>query len=145
MLSTTSLKHSKKLKRANMAKRYALATSPSLSPIKMQEIFVSFFLKQRINSSLSASTDLELSDEEIIEIYKRRWDIEQGHKDLRQHLGFQGNFASQPLFASFGKEENRIYEVLVARITLSFFPITSSAISIESIMNLKHLVDCLSI
>ena len=51
---------------------------------------------------------MELSDEEIIEIYKRRWDIEQGYKDLRQHFGF-------------GKEENRIYEALIARITLSFF------------------------
>ena len=54
------------------------------------------------------STDLELSDEEVIEIYKRRWDIEQGYKELRQYFGF-------------GKEENRIYEALIARITLSFF------------------------
>jgi hypothetical protein len=54
------------------------------------------------------STDLSLSDEEIIEIYKRRWDIEQGYKELRAHFGF-------------GKEENRIYEALVARITLAFF------------------------
>ena len=44
----------------------------------------------------------------MIEIYKRRWDIEQGYKELRQHFGF-------------GKEENRIYEALIARITLSFF------------------------
>jgi hypothetical protein len=55
-----------------------------------------------------ASTDLEISDDEIIEIYKRRWDIEQGYKDLRGHFGF-------------GKEENRIYEALIARVTLSFF------------------------
>jgi hypothetical protein len=55
-----------------------------------------------------ASTDLEISDDEIIEIYKRRWDIEQGYKELRAHFGF-------------GKEENRIYEALIARITLSFF------------------------
>ena len=54
------------------------------------------------------STDLSISDEEIIEIYKRRWDIEQGYKELRQYFGF-------------GKEENRIYEALIARITLSFF------------------------
>jgi len=51
---------------------------------------------------------LNLSDEEIIDIYKRRWDIEQGYKELREHFGF-------------GKEENRIYEALVARVTLSFF------------------------
>jgi hypothetical protein len=54
------------------------------------------------------STDLSINDEEIIEIYKRRWDIEQGYKELREHFGF-------------GKEENRIYEALIARITLSFF------------------------
>jgi hypothetical protein len=54
------------------------------------------------------STNLNLSDEEIIDIYKRRWDIEQGYKELREHFGF-------------GKEENRIYEALIARITLSFF------------------------
>jgi IS4 transposase len=55
-----------------------------------------------------ASTDLEINDEEIIEIYKRRWDIEQGYKELREHFGF-------------GQEENRIYEALIARMTLSFF------------------------
>lgn len=54
------------------------------------------------------STNLTLSDEEIIEIYKRRWDIEQGYKELRAFFGF-------------GKEENRIFEALIARISLSFF------------------------
>ena len=54
------------------------------------------------------STDLNISDEEIIGIYRRRWDIEQGYKELREYFGF-------------GKEENRIYEALIARITLSFF------------------------
>ncbi len=54
------------------------------------------------------STDLHISDEEVIEIYKRRWDIEQEYKELREHFGFD-------------KEENRIYEALIARITLSFF------------------------
>ncbi|MEA3352305.1 MAG: transposase, partial [Campylobacterota bacterium] len=53
------------------------------------------------------STNTQLADEEIINIYKRRWNIEQGYKELREHFGF-------------GKEENRIYEALVARITLSF-------------------------
>ena len=66
------------------------------------------FLKTKEKLIPIASTDLDISDEEIIEIYKRRWDIEQGYKDLRQHFGF-------------GKEENRIYEALIARITLSFF------------------------
>jgi len=66
------------------------------------------FIKTKEQLIPIASTDLNISDEEIIEIYKRRWDIEQGYKDLRQHFGF-------------GKEENRIYEALIARITLSFF------------------------
>jgi len=66
------------------------------------------FIKTKEQLIPIASTDLCLSDEEIIEIYKRRWDIEQGYKDLRAHFGF-------------GKEENRIYEALIARITLSFF------------------------
>lgn len=66
------------------------------------------FIKTNDNLIPIASTDLEISDEEIIDIYKRRWDIEQGYKELREHFGF-------------GKEENRIYEALIARITLSFF------------------------
>ncbi len=66
------------------------------------------FLKTNDNLIPIASTDLEINDEEIIEIYKRRWDIEQGYKELREHFGF-------------GKEENRIYEALIARMTLSFF------------------------
>ena len=66
------------------------------------------FIKTSDNLIPIASTDLEINDEEIIEIYKRRWDIEQGYKELREHFGF-------------GKEENRIYEALIARMTLSFF------------------------
>ena len=66
------------------------------------------FIKTKENLIPIVSTNLELSDEEIIEIYKRRWDIEQGYKELREHFGF-------------GKEENRIYEALIARISLSFF------------------------
>jgi len=66
------------------------------------------FLKTSDNLIPIASTDLEINDEAIIEIYKRRWDIEQGYKELREHFGF-------------GREENRIYEALIARMTLSFF------------------------
>ncbi len=66
------------------------------------------FIKTKENLIPIVSTDLEITDDEIIEIYKRRWDIEQGYKELREHFGF-------------GKEENRIYEALIARITLSFF------------------------
>lgn len=66
------------------------------------------FIKTSENLIPIVSTDLEINNEEIIEIYKRRWDIEQGYKELREHFGF-------------GKEENRIYEALIARMTLSFF------------------------
>jgi SRSO17 transposase len=54
------------------------------------------------------STDLSLSGKQIIDTYKKRWNIEQGYKDLREHF-------------SLGKEENRLYEALIARITLSMF------------------------
>ena len=66
------------------------------------------FIKTKKKLIPIVSTDLDINDEEIIETYKRRWDIEQGYKELREHFGF-------------GKEENRIYEALIARITLSFF------------------------
>ena len=54
------------------------------------------------------STDLSLSAKEIIETYKKRWNIEQGYKDLREYFGL-------------GREENRLYEALIAKITLSMF------------------------
>ncbi len=66
------------------------------------------FLKTQEKLIPIISTDLDISDEVIIDTYRRRWDIEQGYKELREHFGF-------------GKEENRIYEALIARITLSFF------------------------
>ena len=66
------------------------------------------FIKTKNNLIPLVSTDLNISDEEVIDIYRRRWDIEQGYKELREYFGF-------------GKEENRIYEALIARITLSFF------------------------
>ena len=54
------------------------------------------------------SIDLSLSSKEITTTYKKRWNIEQGYKDLREHFGL-------------GKEENRLYEALIAKITLSMF------------------------
>jgi len=66
------------------------------------------FLKTKENLIPIVSTDIDISDKDIIETYKRRWDIEQGYKELREYFGF-------------GREENRIYEALIARITLSFF------------------------
>ena len=41
------------------------------------------FIKTKEQLIPIVSTDLELNDEEIIDIYKRRWDIEQGYKELR--------------------------------------------------------------
>jgi len=66
------------------------------------------FLKTKEKLIPIISTELDISDEVIIETYRRRWDIEQGYKELRAYFGF-------------GQEENRIYEALIARITLSFF------------------------
>ena len=66
------------------------------------------FLKTNKELIILISTDLSLAGEEIIATYKKRWNIEQGYKDLREHFGL-------------GKEENRIYEALIARITLSMF------------------------
>lgn len=54
------------------------------------------------------STDTHLTAKEVIETYRKRWNIEQGYKDLREHFGL-------------GKEENRLYEALIAKITLSMF------------------------
>ena len=65
------------------------------------------FIKTKDNLISIISTNTNLSDIEIINTYKKRWNIEQGYKDLREYF-------------QFGKEENRIYEALIARITLSF-------------------------
>ena len=65
------------------------------------------FIRTKENLIPIFSTNIHLSDLEIINTYKKRWNIEQGYKDLREYF-------------QFGKEENRIYEALIARITLSF-------------------------
>ena len=65
------------------------------------------FIKTKDNLIPIVSTNINLSELEIINTYKKRWNIEQGYKDLREYF-------------QFGKEENRIYEALIARITLSF-------------------------
>lgn len=67
------------------------------------------------------STDITLVGKDILATYKKRWNIEQGYKDLRNLFGL-------------GKEENRIYEALIAKITLSMF-----AYNIVSYINrIKH-------
>jgi hypothetical protein len=65
------------------------------------------FIKTKENLIPILSTNTSLSDIEIIDTYKKRWNIEHGYKDLREYF-------------QFGKEENRIFEALIARITLSF-------------------------
>ncbi len=64
------------------------------------------FLHTRKELIVLISTDLLPGGKEIIETYKKRWNIEQGYKNLREHFGL-------------GKEENRLYEALIAKITLS--------------------------
>lgn len=67
------------------------------------------------------STDITIAGKDILQTYKKRWNIEQGYKDLRNLFGL-------------GKEENRIYEALIAKITLSMF-----AYNIVSYINrIKH-------
>lgn len=66
------------------------------------------FLQTAKELIIFISTRLVLSGREIIDIYKKRWNIEQGYKDLREYFGL-------------GREENRLYEALIARITLSMF------------------------
>ena len=97
----------KKLKKSTYGKKIKFTYFSVIANHKDAGKIKIVFIKTKDNLIPIASTDLEISDEEIIEIYKRRWDIEQGYKDLRQHFGF-------------GKEENRIFEALIARITLSF-------------------------
>lgn len=65
------------------------------------------FIKTKNKLIPILSTNIKLTDERIIAIYKRRWNIEQGYKELRAYFGL-------------GQEENRIHEALVARIVLSF-------------------------
>ena len=79
------------------------------------------FIRTKENLIPIFSTNIHLSDLEIINTYKKRWNIEQGYKDLREYF-------------QFGKEENRIYEALIARITLSFlaYNLTSYIIRINN-------------
>lgn len=78
-----------------------IATHKTLGKVKI------VFIKTKQNLIPIISTDILMSDMDIINTYKKRWNIEQGYKDLRKYFGF-------------GKEENRIYEALIARMTLSF-------------------------
>ena len=100
-------KNIKKIKHGNYGKKIKFEYFSVILNHKTVDQMKVVFIKTKDNLIPIASTDITISDDEIIEIYRRRWNIEQGYKDLRTHLGF-------------GKEENRIYEALIARITLSF-------------------------
>ncbi len=55
-----------------------------------------------------ATTDLNLSDDEIITLYSRRWDIEVFFKTCKQYLGFAKDF------------EGRSYDALTAQVAITF-------------------------
>lgn len=67
------------------------------------------------------STDINILGKENLETYKKRWNTEQGYKDLRNLFGLE-------------KEENRIYEVIIAKITLSMFAYNS----VSYLNRIKH-------
>jgi hypothetical protein len=94
---------------------YAIVEHQLLGKVKL------VFLHTGKDLFVFISTDLQLPAKEILATYKKRWNIEQGYKDLRNLFGL-------------GKEENRIYEALIAKITLSMF-----AYNIVSYINrIKH-------
>ena len=102
------MKGSKRVKQGQYGKKIRFIYFSAVVEHKNAGKLKIVFIKTKEKLIPIVSTDLNINDEEIIDIYKRRWDIEQGYKELREHFGF-------------GKEENRIYEALIARITLSFF------------------------
>ena len=77
-----------------------IVTHPRLGKLKL------VFVSTNEDWIVLLSTDLSLSAERIIAIYKQRWNIEQGYKELREHFGL-------------GREEHRLFEALIARWTLS--------------------------
>lgn len=93
----------------------AIVEHPVLGKVKL------VFLHTGKDLLIFISTDITIAGKKILETYKKRWNIEQGYKDLRSLFGL-------------GKEENRIYESLIAKITLSMF-----AYNIVSYINrIKH-------
>jgi len=97
-------KHAKSAHHGKIAYRYfdTIVTHKEIGKVKL------VFLRTDKELFVLISTDLSLSSEKIIQTYKKRWNIEQGYKELREHFGL-------------GKEENRLYEALIANITLSLF------------------------
>jgi len=115
--SLTNIRHKQSGKHGEISYKYfdKIVEHTVLGKVKL------VFLHTGKNLLVFISTDLALCGKEILATYKKRWNIEQGYKDLRSLFGL-------------GKEENRIYESLIAKITLSMF-----AYNIVSYINrIKH-------
>lgn len=65
-------------------------------------------IKAKNNWLAIGTTDLTLSDEQIVTLYSRRWDIEVFFKTCKQFLGFAKDF------------EGRNYDVLNAQVAISY-------------------------
>lgn len=102
--SLKNVRHKNSGKHGKISYKYfdAIVEHTALGKVKL------VFLHTGKDLLVFISTDLILSGKEILATYKKRWNIEQGYKDLRSLFGL-------------GKEENRIYEALIAKITLSMF------------------------
>jgi transposase len=99
-----NIRHKQSGKHGKISYRYfdAIVEHSVLEKVKL------VFLHTGKDLLVFISTDILLSGKEILATYKKRWNIEQGYKDLRNLFGL-------------GKEENRIYDALIAKITLSMF------------------------
>ena len=102
--SLKNIRHAQSGKHGKISYKYfdAIVEHAVLGKVKL------VFLHTGKDLLVFISTDLALCGKEILATYKKRWNIEQGYKDLRSLFGL-------------GKEENRIYEALIAKITLSMF------------------------
>ena len=102
--SLKTIRHKQSGKHGKISYKYfdAIIEHQVLGKVKL------VFLHTGENLLVFISTDLSLPAKEVLATYKKRWNIEQGYKDLRNLFGL-------------GKEENRIYEALIAKITLSMF------------------------
>lgn len=115
--SLKNIRHKSSGKHGKISYKYfdAIVEHTTLGKVKL------VFLHTSKDLLVFISTDISLVGKDILATYKKRWNIEQGYKDLRSLFGL-------------GKEENRIYEALIAKITLSMF-----AYNIVSYINrIKH-------
>lgn len=102
--TTSKIKHAKAGMYGKIRYRYfdTIVQHKRLGKVKL------VFLRTSNELIVLISTDLSLNASQIIEIYKKRWNIEQGFKDLRAYFGL-------------GKEQSWLYESLIANITISMF------------------------